>query len=1161
MKIGEYEQMMSWLTRPETPTPIEPRENFALGSETRGRQRTIDVDDDKLVKKWRKSLTQKNPVKWITFLKNNFEEKTSESLRARIRKNVKDFNPIEEFEAISGDIKNTRLNTIQKMVDAHNNSDSIKYRQEDIFDKIGASRLTYLDNPDEMAIINEMDTPEDKVTKAFDKIINQDMKLYDPKSKGSVKNKNIIYQMISDIVSPKGGSSRYQLDQRFIDKALSTHKPYLNIKKDFDYFAKTAKPFIGKNFSEGFERAKFIRGGLDIRNLEEVTSGYEQPERNILNFAIRESYLNQKQGIPPQVEFYKIDKKGNKVGKPLNFNDLPRDVKTLTRIFDTDKYGFEYKGQFFNKNTLKTEAKQSGLFDEVYEIAQQKQKLVPDPNNPDGAKITLKKLLQDSGDKLTIGHNDKKGGVTARPFSDLRLEGAKFNIAIFNAYDKVDNLKARKMIVDNLQGNFGNFKGEEYQQAFINSKSKLAKDMFTSPEAVLEQPTYYRGAGQKVLADMGKGFFEQSGPFKSDIARVAGIDLPEYEENKSQYRKNLVAQLAKKNNLSPELVKEELSNVQKVIRKMQGQMNSGMDPKLLTEYLGAEMKDLAAFGSKYGGDALSKVGKGITGIDLPIFQVMFGSMYDIEQDSPLWLTLPAAFTDEVSNVFKLYDKSKGRFGLGKAKDFGKFLASSFVPRVLRNPIFKGVSKIGKAGSLATPVLELGKQVYLNEKRKGMLPDIARQFDIPIEKAREGYDNYIKQGQIRGMESMVDDMEIPEISKQGQDNLDSTVNSFKQIGALLGLNEDPYAEKESIYTRGKENPMSLDRALYPNRQNFRDGTKLLKIANTGKKGLDYLKDFLKKKTITVKRGESGTEGASSYFSNPDYKGKYYTPEGGGFGTAAEDARYYSKLGGDEGSPKVFTAELTPEEIKEGLRLRSLDSQDPEIGDIILPKSAEDKVKIDYLNTIRAKFEKYFNMAEGGRVNFADGPKDPSKKGIGSLSKRNFLKMLTLIPAGILALRGGPNLIKKVQKTAPVVKENLAGAPDHFIKLVAKIKALGNNFTPKYGSQPRENVTLYKDYKLTEQLDSGRTTIQRFKDSEVDYYDEMLMEETYMDYIPGKSLADETTKGKNIPDEYIEDTSYMRTSGPQKGDIMETVSGVSDDIFEEAGVPVPEKIRKK
>ena len=30
MKIGEYEQMMSWLTRPES-LQIEPRENLAIG--------------------------------------------------------------------------------------------------------------------------------------------------------------------------------------------------------------------------------------------------------------------------------------------------------------------------------------------------------------------------------------------------------------------------------------------------------------------------------------------------------------------------------------------------------------------------------------------------------------------------------------------------------------------------------------------------------------------------------------------------------------------------------------------------------------------------------------------------------------------------------------------------------------------------------------------------------------------------------------------------------------------------------------------------------------------------------------------------------------------------------------------------------------------------
>ena len=70
-------------------------------------------------------------------------------------------------------------------------------------------------------------------------------------------------------------------------------------------------------------------------------------------------------------------------------------------------------------------------------------------------------------------------------------------------------------------------------------------------------------------------------------------------------------ELASKTNKPISEVKEDLTNVQKVFRKMQGQMNSGMDPKLLIEYLGAEVKDLAAFGSKYGGNGLGKVGKGV----------------------------------------------------------------------------------------------------------------------------------------------------------------------------------------------------------------------------------------------------------------------------------------------------------------------------------------------------------------------------------------------------------------------------------------------------------------------------------------------------------------------------------------------------------------------
>lgn len=120
---------------------------------------------------------------------------------------------------------------------------------------------------------------------------------------------------------------------------------------------------------------------------------------------------------------------------------------------------------------------------------------------------------------------------------------------------------------------------------------------------------------------------------------------------------------------------------------------------------------------KYGGDVLAKVGKGAAGVDLPIFQTIFGSMYDIEQDSPLWLTIPAAFTDEVANLYGLYNKSEGRFGLGKVKDFGKFVASSFVPRAMRSPIFKAVSKVGKVGSLAGPLLEAGAGAYRFENER------------------------------------------------------------------------------------------------------------------------------------------------------------------------------------------------------------------------------------------------------------------------------------------------------------------------------------------------------------------------------------------------------------------------------------------------------------
>ena len=170
------------------------------------------------------------------------------------------------------------------------------------------------------------------------------------------------------------------------------------------------------------------------------------------------------------------------------------------------------------------------------------------------------------------------------------------------------------------------------------------------------------------------------------------------------------------------------------------------------------------------------------------------------------------------------------------------------------------------------------------------------------------------------------------------------------------------------------------------------------------------------------------------------------------------------------------------------------------------------------------------------------------------RRGFMKAAGAAGAGIAALKTGllgfgKEAAPVVEKAAETVSNTMGEAPAYFLNLVQKIKNLGSEYSPKY-SGGREKITNYKDYTLTENLTTGETTIQRFKQSDVDYYDEMLMEENYMNYKPG--MADETTKGKTPPGEYTEDTGYLRTSGPQKGDLVIEGEPIPKDIIEEGTI---------
>jgi hypothetical protein len=118
-------------------------------------------------------------------------------------------------------------------------------------------------------------------------------------------------------------------------------------------------------------------------------------------------------------------------------------------------------------------------------------------------------------------------------------------------------------------------------------------------------------------------------------------------------------------------------------------------------------------------------------------------------------------------------------------------------------------------------------------------------------------------------------------------------------------------------------------------------------------------------------------------------------------------------------------------------------------------------------------------------------------------------------------------------------------------------LGDESTAKYATKDREVVTRYKDYTLTEDITTGEKTIQRFKQSEADYYDEPLMEEVYMSHRPGEMTEGAGGKFIKTADEYTEDTSFLRTSRGNQGEVMDTVDGIPDDLLEELGETIVKK----
>jgi len=185
------------------------------------------------------------------------------------------------------------------------------------------------------------------------------------------------------------------------------------------------------------------------------------------------------------------------------------------------------------------------------------------------------------------------------------------------------------------------------------------------------------------------------------------------------------------------------------------------------------------------------------------------------------------------------------------------------------------------------------------------------------------------------------------------------------------------------------------------------------------------------------------------------------------------------------------------------------------------------------------------AMGGRIGYKDGPDVPSR--------RKFMKIM----GGLATIPFIGKYFKSAKTAAPAVEKavEVAGqAPSYFFDLVTKIKTLGKTM-----EGPQERVKIHtmpaKDGKselmLTEDIGTGEMQIKKIGKEG----DEMVTEVQTMEFTPGTSLADETTK--SIPaDQYDEYTEFNSRIYKDNFNEPTIETGINvDDIMKEVKDQAP------
>ena len=237
-------------------------------------------------------------------------------------------------------------------------------------------------------------------------------------------------------------------------------------------------------------------------------------------------------------------------------------------------------------------------------------------------------------------------------------------------------------------------------------------------------------------------------------------------------------------------------------------------------------------------------------------------------------------------------------------------------------------------------------------------------------------------------------------------------------------------------------------------------------------------------------------------------------------------------------------------------RYMKQMDPNL-DAKMQQIADDiNQRIELKNLKKEKGRK--ENSEGGRIGLK----------VGSPSKRAFLKVMGGLAATIAAIKSGLVGTSGKEATKQVIKESAKdiskAPPQYFFDLANKIKLLGKESKVK----PKERVNEYNyvgkdgsEYTLTEDVGTGEMEIVKDKmgvGTSGEKTFDTINDRTVMEYKPGKSMADEGTKGTPA-DEYDEYKVEFDMDGtPADADDISEI--VKKEIIEEAS-DMPEKKIKR